>query len=78
MGGTHLWKALKMIHLLSSPDKPKNVFLFSDGHISDDVSTLASIKKYQQNVRMFTFGVRYVANKGTFPAGKNTRGVSFC
>ena len=59
-GATHLWKPLRAIHMLSCVTRPKNVFLFSDGHISDEVSTLAMIQKYQQSVRLFTFGLRFV------------------
>ena len=58
-GATHLWKPMRAIHMLSCATRPKNVFLFSDGHISDEVSTLAMIQKYQQSVRLFTFGLRF-------------------
>lgn len=60
MGATHLWKPLKMIQMLTSGEQPRNIFLFSDGHITDESQTIASIQKHQQKLRLFTFGLRWV------------------
>nr|XP_047129288.1 protein mono-ADP-ribosyltransferase PARP4 isoform X3 [Hydra vulgaris] len=62
-GGTHLWSVLKMIEMLSCESTMKNVFLFSDGHIFDEISTLARIRNLKKNVRLFTFGVGTTPNK---------------
>ncbi|XP_065649889.1 protein mono-ADP-ribosyltransferase PARP4 isoform X11 [Hydra vulgaris] len=62
-GGTHLWSVLKMIEMLSCESTMKNVFLFSDGHISDEISTLARMRDLKKNVRLFTFGVGTTPNK---------------
>ncbi|XP_057306534.1 protein mono-ADP-ribosyltransferase PARP4-like isoform X3 [Hydractinia symbiolongicarpus] len=63
LGGTHLWKPLSILQHLGSELSPKNVFLFSDGHISDEETTLASIKSNNKNIRMFTFGLSSTVNK---------------
>ncbi|XP_057306524.1 protein mono-ADP-ribosyltransferase PARP4-like isoform X2 [Hydractinia symbiolongicarpus] len=63
LGATHLWKPLSILQYLASAESPKNVFLFSDGHISDEVTTLASIQNNNKNIRMFTFGMSSTANK---------------
>ena len=61
LGGTHLQKPLQIIHSLSSPHQHKKiVFVFSDGHIHDKDATLAAIRRNSDNVRLFTFGIRYL------------------
>lgn len=58
MGATQLWKPFLRLNDLTSHDEMRNVFLFSDGHISDEVSTLSLVK--DGKLRIFTFGVRYI------------------
>lgn len=58
MGTTQLWKPLLRLNNLTSHYEMRNVFLFSDGHISDEVSTLSLIK--DGKLRIFTFGIRYI------------------
>ena len=36
---------------------PRNVFVFSDGHISEEEATLECIRKSCHLTRVFTFGV---------------------
>ena len=64
-GGTDLWRVLRKIHLLVDDKRnhPLNLFLFSDGHISEEVLTRSAIRKFATAVRLFTFGFGSTANR---------------
>ncbi|XP_065065834.1 protein mono-ADP-ribosyltransferase PARP4-like isoform X2 [Rhopilema esculentum] len=64
-GGTALWRVLRKLHLLADDKSthPVNVFLFSDGEISEEISTMASIRKNSRLVRVFSFGFGSTANR---------------
>ena len=64
-GGTDLWRVLRKIHLLVDGKRshPLNLFLFSDGHISEEILTRATIRKFAAKVRFFTFGFGTTANR---------------
>ena len=60
-GSTDLWQVLHTLYLLppmTGPDHPRNVFLISDGHVTEEAATLDLIHKNARNNRIFTFGVR--------------------
>ena len=64
-GGTDLWRVLRKVHLLADDKRnhPLNLFLFSDGHISEEVLTRSAIRKFATAVRLFTFGFGSTANR---------------
>ena len=59
MGGSEAWRPLRREQLLSDVDQtwPRNVFLFSDGFLSEELSLLAAVSQTSRHVRVFTFGV---------------------
>ena len=59
-GSTELWRVLQKLYLvptLSTADHPRNLFLISDGHVTEEVTTLDLIRRHYQSDRLFTFGV---------------------
>lgn len=56
-GGTDLWRPLKSLYALSHTNKPRQIFLFSDGHVTDLDYTLEIVAENSKHTRMFTFGV---------------------
>ena len=64
-GGTDLWRVMKKFQLLADFNRthPLNVLLFSDGHISEEVLTMAAVKKFSKAIRLFTFGFGSTANR---------------
>ena len=59
-GNTDAWRALGCLSALASLDRVWNVFLISDGHITNKAATYVTAKTTKNNCRIFTFGVRYV------------------
>ncbi|CAH3018315.1 unnamed protein product, partial [Porites evermanni] len=65
-GSTELWRVLQKLSLLpavSSADHPRNLFLISDGHVTEEETTLSLIHKNYRSDRLFTFGVGATANR---------------
>ncbi|XP_015749941.1 PREDICTED: poly [ADP-ribose] polymerase 4-like [Acropora digitifera] len=65
-GGTELWRVLQKLSLLpaiSTADHPRNLFLISDGHVTEEETSLNFIRKNCQCDRLFTFGVGSTANR---------------
>ena len=59
-GSTELWRVLQKLSLLpavSSADHPRNLFLISDGHVTEEETSLSLIHKNYRSDRLFTFGV---------------------
>ncbi|XP_015756071.1 PREDICTED: poly [ADP-ribose] polymerase 4-like [Acropora digitifera] len=65
-GSTELWRVLQKLSLLpaiSTADHPRNLFLISDGHVTEEETLLNFIRKNCQCDRIFTFGVGSTANR---------------
>ncbi|XP_032219397.2 protein mono-ADP-ribosyltransferase PARP4 isoform X2 [Nematostella vectensis] len=65
-GSTDLWRVLRSLYLLrcnSTADYPSNVFLFTDGHVTEESTTLAYIRDIRLRTRVFTFGVGPTCNR---------------
>lgn len=59
-GSTELWRVLQKLYLvpaLSTADHPRNLFLISDGHVTEEDTTRDLIRSHYQSDRLFTFGV---------------------
>ena len=59
-GSTELWRALSALYLLDgtgSHSNPRNLFVISDGHVTEEANTLALIRGHCQGNRVFTLGV---------------------
>ena len=59
-GSTELWRVLQKLYLvptLSTADHPRNLFLISDGHVTEEDTTLDLIRRHYHSDRLFTFGV---------------------
>ena len=62
-GNTEAWRPLHVANLLSATSAggaTSNVFLISDGHLSNESATLREVRKAGGNVRVFTLGIGYV------------------
>ena len=65
MGSTDVWRPLRSLFLLSSGTAatdsstlpPRNVFLVTDGHMTEEQPTLQAIRQAVHTTRLFTFGV---------------------
>ena len=66
MGSTDVWRPLRSLLLLSSGTTatvdfstlpPRNVFLVTDGHMTEEQPTLQAIRQAVHTTRLFTFGV---------------------
>ena len=66
MGSTDVWRPLRSLLLLSSGTTatvdsstlpPHNVFLVTDGHMTEEQPTLQAIRQAVHTTRLFTFGV---------------------
>ncbi|XP_072047176.1 protein mono-ADP-ribosyltransferase PARP4-like [Amphiura filiformis] len=58
-GSTEAWNPLHAYFLLKQGNtKPCNIFLVSDGHVSNETATLMAISQYRETSRIFTFGIR--------------------
>ena len=63
MGSTDVWRPLRSLFLLSSGAvdsstlPPRNVFLVTDGHMTEEQPTLQAIRQAVHTTRLFTFGV---------------------
>jgi len=65
-GSTELWRVLQKLYLLpgiSAADHPRNLFLISDGHVTEEDFSLSLIRRHCQTDRLFTFGVGSTANR---------------
>lgn len=64
-GGTDLWRIMKKMQLLANYERPHplNVFLFSDGHITEEVITMVTLRNSAKAMRLFTFGFGSTANR---------------
>ena len=68
MGSTDVWRPLRSLLLLSSGAAtvdsstlpPRNVFLVTDGHMTEEQPTLQAIRQAVHTTRLFTFGVGLV------------------
>ena len=70
-GSTDLWRPLHSLSLLvptqggsgpvgvadTSTLPPRNVFVITDGHMTEEAPTLAAIRSNVKSTRVFTFGV---------------------
>lgn len=57
MDNTDVIRLLSSLYLLSPDDGFRNLFLISDGHISNEEVTLAAARLNCRHSRLFTFGV---------------------
>jgi hypothetical protein len=56
-GGTELWQPLRSLFLMAHEDRtPRNVFVFSDGHPTNQDSLVELIKQNAAHTRVFSFG----------------------
>ncbi|KAL6044894.1 Protein mono-ADP-ribosyltransferase parp4 [Balamuthia mandrillaris] len=56
-GGTELWAPLKSTFLLAHEERtPRNVFIFTDGHPTNQEQLLDLIRHNSHHTRVFTFG----------------------
>ncbi|XP_078337991.1 uncharacterized protein LOC111100311 isoform X3 [Crassostrea virginica] len=62
-GNTELCRPLNSYYLLKPESSTRNIFLFSDGHINNEETTLAKISQNFQHTRVFTMGISAVANR---------------
>ena len=70
-GSTDVWRPLHSLSLLAPSDKgegtvgmadistlpSRNVFIVTDGHITEEAPTLSAIRNNVRSARVFTFGV---------------------
>ncbi|XP_065907778.1 protein mono-ADP-ribosyltransferase PARP4-like isoform X3 [Dysidea avara] len=70
MGSTDVWRPLRSLLLLSSGSgadsstlPPRNLFLVTDGHMTEEQPTLQAIRQAIHTTRVFTFGVGKTANR---------------
>lgn len=57
LGGTELWQPLRSLFLLAHEDRnPRNIFIFSDGHPTNQESLIELIKSNSAHTRVFSFG----------------------
>ncbi|XP_065907786.1 protein mono-ADP-ribosyltransferase PARP4-like [Dysidea avara] len=70
MGSTDVWRPLRSLLLLSSGNgadsstlPPRNLFLVTDGHMTEEQPTLQAIRQAVHTTRVFTFGVGKTANR---------------
>lgn len=59
MGGTEIYNALSFIFesILLLEDVPRNIFLLTDGDVSDVKSILALIQRFKSTVYFYTLGI---------------------
>lgn len=58
MGSTDLWKPLRALFLLKRDmELPRNIFLFSDGHIAQDELVLDLVRENAAHARLFAHAV---------------------
>ncbi|XP_038059035.1 uncharacterized protein LOC119730290 isoform X2 [Patiria miniata] len=62
MGNTDVWRPLRAYFMLKS-GALRNVFFFSDGHVSNEDATLDAVRRNCRHTRVFTFGISATANK---------------
>ena len=55
-------QVLKNLSLLHEGSKPRNVFVITDGHVTEEKMTSQVIREESSNTRIFTLGVRYMLN----------------
>lgn len=60
MGNTEVIRPLSSLFLVCPEDSVQNLFLVSDGHVSNEQTTLDAIRRNSGRSRIFTFGVGYV------------------
>ncbi|XP_065826671.1 protein mono-ADP-ribosyltransferase PARP4-like isoform X4 [Oscarella lobularis] len=67
LGNTDFWRPYRSLYVTAPPrdsqSTPRNVFLFSDGHVNEEESTLIALKKGAQRCRLFAFGVGSSPNR---------------
>ncbi|XP_036603075.1 von Willebrand factor A domain-containing protein 5A-like [Trichosurus vulpecula] len=58
LGGTEILKPLKDIYSKSCrPGHPRQLFIFTDGEVSDTWRVIAEVQRHSQNHRCFSFGI---------------------
>jgi len=58
IGSTDVWRPLKSLYLLKRDlELPRNIFLFSDGHVSQEDVVLGLVRENVEHSRVFTFAV---------------------
>ncbi|XP_064627264.1 protein mono-ADP-ribosyltransferase PARP4-like isoform X2 [Lineus longissimus] len=63
LGNTDAYKPLFSYFLLPPVDTVRNIFLISDGHVTNSDATLASLRNNFKHTRLFTLGVSSSANR---------------
>ncbi|KAK3587647.1 hypothetical protein CHS0354_032855 [Potamilus streckersoni] len=61
-GSSDFFTPLRSFHLLCPAESHQNIFLISDGHVTQDSFILNSIKRAARRSRLFTLGVGPTAN----------------
>jgi len=57
LGGTELWQPLRALFSLAHEDRPpRNLFVFSDGHPTNQDSLVELIRRHASHTRVFSFG----------------------
>ncbi|XP_022100686.1 poly [ADP-ribose] polymerase 4-like isoform X2 [Acanthaster planci] len=62
MGNTDVWHPLRTYFMLKS-GQLCNIFIISDGHVSNEDATLEAVRRNCRHTRVFTLGVSATANK---------------
>ncbi|XP_036603074.1 von Willebrand factor A domain-containing protein 5A-like [Trichosurus vulpecula] len=58
LGGTEILEPLKDIYSKSCrPGHPRQLFVFTDGEVSDTLKVIAEVQRHSQNHRCFSFGI---------------------
>ncbi|XP_044144395.1 protein mono-ADP-ribosyltransferase PARP4 [Bufo gargarizans] len=63
MGSTEFWKVLQSLCLLRPKKGHQKVLLITDGHVQNENVIFQILKKYKNDIQLFTCGVGTTANK---------------
>ncbi|XP_040278398.1 protein mono-ADP-ribosyltransferase PARP4 [Bufo bufo] len=63
MGSTEFWKVLQSLCLLRPKKGHQKVLLITDGHVQNENMVFQILKKYKNDIHLFTCGVGTAANK---------------
>ncbi|XP_038058129.1 protein mono-ADP-ribosyltransferase PARP4-like [Patiria miniata] len=76
-GCTDFWRPLQSNHLLKPTSALRNLFLITDGHLSNEQATLRAVGRHRAHSRVFTFGVSKTANRHLLAAAARQGGGAF-
>ncbi|XP_071477881.1 protein mono-ADP-ribosyltransferase PARP4-like [Diadema antillarum] len=77
-GGSEAWRPLRSLSLLPpAKNRTRNVFLVSDGHLTNEKFTLLVAAEHRHENRIFTFGVSSTGNRHLLRALADVSGGAF-